>query len=385
MKFFLLYLLFSGYSCFSQSIALIKNNSDSAIDLNISINEYIKKRERINSKDSIKIEFIHLTEESNEVRIENQNNNHFVSFSFIDSNIRIDIYGNTFDKFISSSDTNKELLKLLNFQRGLFVKSYLLQLSIIEKRDRNINTKNDYALLFRIGDTIKSVATEIITNYSELYSLLKLFTNKRNHPREFIKNKMDTYMASLRNLKEYKSLRDYLKDSSEKSSESVFFKKSSRSKVTHDNPSFKLGSFEDSFNFNLNLRSIFDSSHKKLSLISSKHRIISVFATWCVPCINELPSLMELQKTLDSNKYEFFYISSEPYKAVSKFLSDKKISNNSFYVADNEMKSPNSVYNQKNIPANIIIPRKGNFYLISIGASDWSSIESINFLQSLSY
>jgi hypothetical protein len=94
---------------------------------------------------------------------------------------------------------------------------------------------------------------------------------------------------------------------------------------------------------------------------------------------------MELQKTLDSNKYEFFYISSEPYKAVSKFLSDKKISLNSFYVADNEMKSPNSVYNQKNIPANIIIPRKGNFYLISIGASDWSSIESINFLQSLSY
>jgi cytochrome c biogenesis protein CcmG/thiol:disulfide interchange protein DsbE len=385
MKFFLLFLLFCGYSCFSQSIALIKNNSDSAIDLSISINEYIKKRERINSKDSLKIEFIHLTEESNEVRIENQNNNHFVSFSFIDSNIRIDIYGNTFDKFISSSETNKELLKLLNFQRGLFVKSYLLQLSIIEKRDRHINTKNDYALLFRIGDTIKSVATEIITNHNELYSLLILFTNKRNHSREFIKNKMDTYIASLRNLKEYKSLRDYIKDSSEKSSESVFFKKSSGSKVSHDNPSFKLGSFEDSFNFNLNLRSIFDSSHKKLSLISAKHRIINIFATWCVPCISELPSLMELQKTLDSNKYEFFYISSEPYKAVSKFLSDKKISLNSFYVADNEMKSPNSVYNQKNIPANIIIPRKGNFYLISIGASDWSSIESINFLQSLSY
>ena len=57
-----------------------------------------------------------------------------------------------------------------------------------------------------------------------------------------------------------------------------------------------------------------DIEERKISLDSfqNKKLFINFFATWCGPCLRELPSILEAQQKLSKEKIQFILISDEP-------------------------------------------------------------------------
>jgi thiol-disulfide isomerase/thioredoxin len=55
------------------------------------------------------------------------------------------------------------------------------------------------------------------------------------------------------------------------------------------------------------------------SLFADKHTILNFWATWCKPCITEMPMLDSLSQSLDKDKWQLFLISDESVEKINAF------------------------------------------------------------------
>ena len=109
---------------------------------------------------------------------------------------------------------------------------------------------------------------------------------------------------------------------------------------------------------------------KKVDFTQSEARVtlVNLWATWCPPCVAEMPSL---QKLYDSygDKVDFYFISSEAPEKLQKFLQ-KKGYNFPVYL---ETKRPPAVLQTKSIPRTFLISKEGKIVIDESGAADWNS------------
>ncbi len=109
-----------------------------------------------------------------------------------------------------------------------------------------------------------------------------------------------------------------------------------------------------------------------------KVTFISYWATWCPPCIAEIPSLEELYNDY-GNKINFLFITNENSERVKRFL-DKKGLNIPAVLP--RMNMPETLF-ERSIPTNYIIDKKGSIVLKEHGAADWNSQEIRDLLDTL--
>ncbi|NNE03778.1 MAG: TlpA family protein disulfide reductase [Eudoraea sp.] len=95
---------------------------------------------------------------------------------------------------------------------------------------------------------------------------------------------------------------------------------------------------------------------------------ISYWATWCPPCIAELPSIQELY-TSYGDQIQFLLITNETPEVVKRFL-DKK--NYDLPVVFPRMQPPKELF-ERSIPTNYLIDQHGNIIIKEKGASNWNS------------
>lgn len=106
----------------------------------------------------------------------------------------------------------------------------------------------------------------------------------------------------------------------------------------------------------------------ELSEAKGKVIIINLWATWCPPCIAEMPSLEELYKDY-GDKVEFVLVSDESQKKTSAFLEERKLTLPSYKPIS---KIPNKLYT-RSIPATYILDKKGRIRVQKTGAANWNS------------
>ncbi len=72
--------------------------------------------------------------------------------------------------------------------------------------------------------------------------------------------------------------------------------------------------------------SFVDLKNKKVDLRSYKGKkiIINHWATWCGPCIKEMPGIKRAQQILKNYNYIFLLVSDEKVSKISAFKNDKK-------------------------------------------------------------
>jgi thiol-disulfide isomerase/thioredoxin len=107
--------------------------------------------------------------------------------------------------------------------------------------------------------------------------------------------------------------------------------------------------------------------------------VLNFWATWCVPCIEELPSLMELQRRLP--QLTILAISQDEDPAVYRqFLLDYRV--NLLTLRDPSQRIPH-LYGTVKIPETYIIDRNGILRRKFVSAQNWASPEVLDYLGKL--
>ena len=112
-----------------------------------------------------------------------------------------------------------------------------------------------------------------------------------------------------------------------------------------------------------------------LTLASFKGKIIllNLWATWCAPCREEMPSLDRLQKALGSDKFEVVALSLDRQgaSAARKFLNDVKAQNLKLYVDPTAKQG--TALNLVGMPTTILIDKEGRELGRLAGPAEWDS------------
>jgi len=128
--------------------------------------------------------------------------------------------------------------------------------------------------------------------------------------------------------------------------------------------------------------SVQDSDHKvELRDFQGKLLVLNFWATWCAPCVEEMPSLVQLQQRMKDKGVTVLAVSIDVDSDLyHRFLKDHKI--DLLTVRDPDQKS-SSLYGTFKWPETYIIDRQGIVRRKFIGAVDWSQPEVIDFLNKL--
>lgn len=107
---------------------------------------------------------------------------------------------------------------------------------------------------------------------------------------------------------------------------------------------------------------------KTISIGQGTVSFISYWATWCAPCIAELPGIQKLY-TDYGDRVNFLLLTQEDTEIVQRFL-DKKAYELPVYFP--QMQTP-ELLRETSIPINYIIDAQGNIVIKETGAADWDS------------
>ncbi|MGB5459230.1 MAG: TlpA disulfide reductase family protein [Eudoraea sp.] len=101
---------------------------------------------------------------------------------------------------------------------------------------------------------------------------------------------------------------------------------------------------------------------------------INFWATWCPPCVAEMPGLQLLYNAY-GEKVTFLFIARDKKEKVSNFITKK---NYNLPVYFESGFTPKTLYSAA-LPTTFIIDKKGNIVVAETGSADWNS-ESVHIL-----
>ncbi|NJN41803.1 MAG: TlpA family protein disulfide reductase [Flammeovirgaceae bacterium] len=111
-----------------------------------------------------------------------------------------------------------------------------------------------------------------------------------------------------------------------------------------------------------------------LKLDSGKIVFINFWATWCGPCIIEMPAIERAQKALGNNDVVFYLASSEPLEEIIKFKKTHAYNFNYVRIENSDELFINV------LPTTYIYDRSGKLAYSQIGMMEWDSKDNLNLI-----
>lgn len=108
-------------------------------------------------------------------------------------------------------------------------------------------------------------------------------------------------------------------------------------------------------------QSNFSAAHGKIT-------IVNLWATWCPPCVAEMPSLQKLYDRYE-NQLAFYFISNEKPEKLKQFLKSKNYNLPVYLPASNYPKE----FDSNSLPTTYVLDQDGNIIIEEVGAHDWFS------------
>ncbi|HLV86624.1 MAG TPA: TlpA disulfide reductase family protein [Candidatus Sulfotelmatobacter sp.] len=109
--------------------------------------------------------------------------------------------------------------------------------------------------------------------------------------------------------------------------------------------------------------------------------VLNFWATWCAPCVEEIPSLIEMQRRMKAKGIIVLAVSVDvDEKAYRQFVKEHNV--NLLTVRDPSGKS-NGLYGTYKFPETYIIDRNGIMRRKFLGAVDWTAPDITEFLSKL--
>jgi thiol-disulfide isomerase/thioredoxin len=119
------------------------------------------------------------------------------------------------------------------------------------------------------------------------------------------------------------------------------------------------------------------------SLIDFRGRflLINFWATWCLPCVAEMPSLDRLQATLGGTDFTVIPVSQDHQgvSVVAPFYKRLGLTHLELYL-DDRMKFARA-FEVQYLPTTVLIDRRGQEVARMVGDTEWDSPEAIGILR----
>jgi peroxiredoxin len=125
-----------------------------------------------------------------------------------------------------------------------------------------------------------------------------------------------------------------------------------------------------------------DGKMVRLSDYKGKVVLVNIWATWCPPCVDEMPSMEKLYQKLKGENFEILAVSiDEPgLKAVAPFM---KKSNLTFPALIDSEGTIKAVYEITGVPESFIIDQQGILIKKIVGPVDWATPKIFRFFSDL--
>ncbi len=115
-----------------------------------------------------------------------------------------------------------------------------------------------------------------------------------------------------------------------------------------------------------------------LSVSEGKVVLVNIWATWCAPCVAEMPSLQNLYNAY-GDKVDFYFLSAESPQKLNRFMERKGYD---LPIYQYKYKGPD-VLGASSIPTTFILSKKGKIVVKKTGPADWDSENVMELLDQL--
>ena len=125
-----------------------------------------------------------------------------------------------------------------------------------------------------------------------------------------------------------------------------------------------------------------DGKMVRLADFKGKVVLLNVWATWCLPCVEEMPSMEKLHQQLKDENFILLAVSVDETgaRAVMPFMKKHKLSFTALIDVKGVVKS---LYQTAGVPESFIIDRQGRILEKVIGARNWSTPAVVDYFRNL--
>jgi thiol-disulfide isomerase/thioredoxin len=136
------------------------------------------------------------------------------------------------------------------------------------------------------------------------------------------------------------------------------------------------GTFEADFRWSL---VDLDGRPVDFAQLRGKPVFLNLWATWCGPCVEELPSIDRLATNPRLKEVAFLAVSTEPLETIRAFARQKRLAV-PVYQSPGD---PPPIFQTDGIPATFLIARDGRIAAAQIGSTQWDDPSVVEFLEKL--
>ncbi|MBF0635391.1 MAG: TlpA family protein disulfide reductase [Nitrospinae bacterium] len=125
-----------------------------------------------------------------------------------------------------------------------------------------------------------------------------------------------------------------------------------------------------------------DGKTVSLSDYKGKWVFVNFWATWCGPCVVEMPMLTKLHGAMKGQKFEMIAINMEEIEPahIKKFVKDNKLP---FTVLLDKDSKIGKTYSVQSLPTTYVVNPAGEVYTRAIGVREWDSEEVVTYFKDL--
>ncbi len=114
----------------------------------------------------------------------------------------------------------------------------------------------------------------------------------------------------------------------------------------------------------------------ELSAYAGKKVFLNYWATWCAPCIREIPSIARATAELEDENYVFLLASDESLETINDFILDRDFSGN--FIKLNAFFGAHGI---DAVPSSELYDENGMLVVTWSGAYEWDSAEMLDAIR----
>jgi len=125
-----------------------------------------------------------------------------------------------------------------------------------------------------------------------------------------------------------------------------------------------------------------DGKKVNLSDYRGKVVLVNIWATWCAPCVEEMPSMQKLYNEFKGGEFEILAVSidAQGLEVVAPFMKNHKLTFPALLDPQGTVKTP---YGITGVPESFIIEKDGTLVKKIIGPLEWATPAVFQFFRDL--